>query len=79
MTKQMVKGLVDLAVPENKVPIWNKINLTIEEAAEYSNIGINKIRELTKDPRNTFSLKIGNKTLIKRKAFENYIENKIEL
>ena len=28
------------------VPIEKKINLTIKEAAEYSNIGINKIAEL---------------------------------
>ena len=31
------------------VPIWEKSNLTIEEAAEYSNIGQNKLRELTSD------------------------------
>lgn len=30
----------------NKVPIWEKSNLTIREAAEYSNIGINRIEEL---------------------------------
>ena len=28
------------------VPIKDKLNLTIEEAAEYSNIGINKINEM---------------------------------
>lgn len=32
---------------ENKVPIWEKLNLTVEEASEYSNIGVNKIRELS--------------------------------
>ena len=29
------------------VPIWERINLTLEEAAAYSNIGINKLREIT--------------------------------
>ena len=29
----------------DKVPIWEKANLTIKEAAEYSNIGINRIEE----------------------------------
>lgn len=29
------------------VPIWEKANLTLEEAAAYSNIGINKLRQLS--------------------------------
>ena len=29
------------------VPIWKKANLTIEEAAAYFGIGMNKLRELT--------------------------------
>ena len=32
-----------------EVPIWEKSNLTIEEAAAYSSIGVNKIRELSND------------------------------
>ena len=28
-----------------EVPIWEKTNLTLEEAAAYSGIGINKLRE----------------------------------
>ena len=32
-----------------KVPIWEKSNLTLEEAAAYSGIGINKLRKLTND------------------------------
>ncbi len=31
---------------KSKVPIWQKSNLTIEEAAEYSGIGRNKLRQL---------------------------------
>ncbi|WP_044958664.1 excisionase [Butyrivibrio sp. WCD2001] len=34
------------------VPIWHKTSMTVEEASEYSNIGINRIRELCKDPLN---------------------------
>ena len=51
----------------NKVPIWEKMNLTVDEAAEYSNIGINKIRELTEKPSCPFVLWIGKKRVIKRK------------
>lgn len=29
------------------IPVWEKANLNLEEAAAYYNIGINKLRELT--------------------------------
>ena len=63
----------------NKVPIWEKMNLTVDEAAEYSNIGINKIRELTEKPSRPFVLWIGKKRVIKRKEFEKYIEKVNEI
>lgn len=61
------------------VPIKDKLNLTIEEAAAYSNIGINKLRELMNMPRCTFVIYIGRKRLIKRKEFEKFIESQIEI
>ena len=57
-----------------KVPIWEKSNLTIEEAALYSNIGQNKLRELTDNDDCKFVLWVGTKRLIKRKLFDEYIE-----
>lgn len=63
----------------NSIPIWEKVTLTIEEAAEYSNIGINKLRELVNNPRCTFVLYVGKKRLIKRKEFEKFISENIEL
>ncbi len=57
------------------VPIWEKTNLTIEEAAEYSNIGICKLNELAKDPRCPFVLYVGRKKLIKRKEFEKFLDS----
>lgn len=59
---------------KHQVPIWEKSNLTLEEAAAYSGIGINKIREITNDERCKFVLWIGNKRLIKRRWFDAYIE-----
>lgn len=50
-----------------EIPFWIKINLTIKEAAAYSNIGINKIEELLKQPHCNFVLYVGNKKLVKRK------------
>ena len=68
--------MVDLEVQENKekVPIYHKQNLTLEEAAEYSNIGINRLSILIKEPSCNFVLHVGNKRLIKRKLFDDFIE-----
>lgn len=57
-----------------EVPIWGKSNLTLEEAAAYSGIGVNKIRELSNDENCPFVLWVGSKRLIKRKLFDKYIE-----
>ena len=56
-----------------RVPIYQKIALTICEAAEYSNIGINKIDAMLKQPGCPFVLYIGTRKLVKRKEFEKYI------
>lgn len=56
------------------VPVWEKIALTLEEAAAYSNVGINRIREITNNENCPFVLFVGNKRLIKRKPFEKYLE-----
>ena len=56
------------------VPIWEKANLSLEEAAAYYGIGINKHRSLTDTDDCPYVLWVGNKRLIKRKAFEKYLE-----
>lgn len=56
------------------IEIKDKLNLTIEEAAVYSNIGINKIRKMVEEPSCPFVLYIGKRKVIKRKAFEQYLE-----
>ena len=61
------------------VPIWLKTTLTIREAAEYSNIGINKIENLINGPNCDFVLYVGRKRLIKRKQFEQFIEKHLEI
>ncbi len=62
-----------------KVPIWQKTTLTVREAAEYSNIGINKIESLINGPNCDFVLHVGRKRLIKRKQFEQFLERRIEI
>ena len=63
----------------NHVPIHLKMNLTSKEAAEYSNIGINKIDEMLKQPNCPFVLYVGTKKLVKRKAFEEFIEGRVAI
>ena len=57
-----------------EVPIREKSNLTLEEAAVYSGIGINKLRKMTDREDCTFVLWIGTKRLIKRRKLDEYIE-----
>ena len=49
-----------------RVPVWAKANLSLEEAAAYFGIGINKLRDMTNDENCPFVLWNGNKRLIKR-------------
>ena len=60
-----------------RIPIHLKMNLTIKEAAEYSNIGINKIDSMLRSPNCPFVLYVGTKKLVKRKAFEQYFSDKL--
>ena len=64
-----------LQMIENKVAIENKLALTIREAAEYSNIGINRLDRMLRDPNCSFVLFVGSKKLVKRKEFEEFISN----
>ena len=57
-----------------EVPIWEKTMLTLEEAAAYSGIGVHKLRQLTDAKNCPFILWNGNKRLIKRRKFDEYIE-----
>ena len=57
-----------------KVPVWEKANLSLEEAAAYFGIGINKLRDMTNDENCPFVLWNGNKRLIKRKQLERFLE-----
>ena len=61
------------------VPIESKVTLTIKEATEYSNIGINKIESLLRTPRCPFVLYVGKKKLVKRKEFEKFILDNVEI
>ncbi len=58
------------------VPIWEKYTLSIEEAASYFRVGENKLRRIIQEnPDSDFVLWNGNRIQIKRKKFEEYIDN----
>lgn len=57
-----------------EVPIWQKANLTVEEAAAYSGVGKGKLRAISDDESCDFVLWIGTKRLIKRKKLDEYLE-----
>lgn len=62
-----------------EIPIWEKSNLTLEEAAAYSGIGINKLRKLTDDEHSELVLWVGTKRLIKRRLLDELTDKSYSL
>lgn len=62
-----------------QIPVWEKGGLSIEEAAAYSGIGVHKLYELTARPDCPFVLWVGSRRLIKREAFDTYIDSAFEI
>lgn len=60
-------------IVKKSVPIWERAALTLEEAAAYSGIGQNKIREISNADNCEFVLWVGSKRMIKRKQFDSFI------
>ena len=61
------------------IPIWCKPNLSIEEAAAYSGIGMGKLYEMTEGQDCPFVLWIGSRRMIKRKVFDEFIERQYSI
>ena len=64
---------------KKEIPIWEKSNLTLEEAAAYSGIGVNKLRDLTNNNYCPFVLWVGAKRLIKRRKFDEFIADEFSI
>lgn len=56
------------------VPIAQKRLLTLEEAAEYTGIGINKLRDISNDEHCDFVLWNGARRMLKRTKLEAYLD-----
>lgn len=64
------------------VPIWKKYMLTVDEAVQYFGIGEKKIRMLISENTDTdycFTVQIGNKSLINRHKFEEFLNQTTSL
>lgn len=61
------------------VPVSEKYTLTIKEAAAYFNIGIKKLRRIAEDNLGTVTVYCGNRFLIIRPKFEEFILNSSEI
>jgi hypothetical protein len=57
------------------VPIWQKSNLTLEEAAAYTGIGINKLRDMSNDESCQYVLWVGTRRMLKRRKLDEYLDN----
>lgn len=65
---------------KHEIPIWQKSNLTLEEAAAYFNIGVNKLREISDSPQfDGCILWSGNRRLIKRDKFKAQLDELFEI
>ena len=58
-----------------QIPYWERYLLTIREAAEYFHIGEKKLRQIVEENGTAdFIIMNGNRAMIKRKAFEQYLD-----
>lgn len=58
-----------------EIPFWNRYTMSLEEAAKYFRIGENKLREVVaQNPTADFILMNGNRVQIKRRLFEQFID-----
>lgn len=57
-----------------EIPYWEKYMLALREAAEYFHIGEKKMRQIVDENMDAnFLLTSGNRIMIKRKLFEEYL------
>ncbi len=48
------------------VPIWERVTITLEEAAAYTGIGVCKLREMSNEPGCDYVIWVGGRRLFKR-------------
>ena len=59
------------------VPIWEKSNLSLEEAMSYTGLDEKTLRKLSDGIYNSFVLWAGRRRLLKCEMLEEYLENEV--
>lgn len=59
---------------DEKVPVSEKYMLTINEASQYFSIGVKNMRRMAEENKGSFVIFMGNRYLIIRTKFEEYID-----
>lgn len=61
---------------QGNIPIWEKYALTVKEATTYFGIGEKKLRRIIDENLDSgMFIQNGNRFLMKRQAFENYLND----
>ena len=71
--------MVEKEKNDSALPVGEKFMLTIKEAAPYYNIGTKKLSRLAEDNLGVFSVYSGNRYLIVKPKFEEFILNSSEI
>lgn len=70
---------IKTAVTQKETPIWEKKCLTLEEAAAYSGIGRNKLRELSQQKNCPFAVWLGGKLYIVREKLDYFTDKQFKI
>ncbi len=62
-----------------EVPIWERTLLTINEASDYTGIGISKLRLLASKRNSKLIVYVGAKKMFKRKKLDEYLDDAISV
>lgn len=74
----MIKEREVVHTDKYEIPVWRKYTLSVQEAAEYFRIGDKKLNKLIdENPNAEFILWNGSRPQIKRKLFEQFVDEKL--
>lgn len=75
MENPIFQEVIPQIADSKEIPLWQKYTLTVEEASRYFRIGQAKLRRMISENEDAdFILWNGNRPQIKRKLFEEYVD-----
>lgn len=77
-----IKGKIERMEKQDvkkEVPLYEKYNLTVDEASAYFNIGSDRIRSIIEENKSELVLMVGTKKLIKKKKMEDFLDKMMVL